>query len=237
MARGSANTLFGPRPPVAAPDRRGIEWGEGHLLGDSKWTGCRTSGVGSRPPGRPARAVCRTVGAGGRCPRVFSSTRVCRTPDVPWTGDRIEPAPHGATPSVPAPGDRPAPLHPPLRGRQRLPARGRPAGRDRRARAPAARPASPTSSCSARPAPARARRPPGWSSGCSARRWSWRRTRRSPPSWPTSSASCCRTTRSSTSSATTTTTSPRRTSRRPTPTSRRTPRSTRRSSGCGTARR
>ena len=45
------------------------------------------------------------------------------------------------------------------------------------------------------------------------------------------------TTRSSTSSATTTTTSPRRTSRRPTPTSRRTPRSTRRSSGCGTRRR
>ena len=43
-------------------------------------------------------------------------------------------------------------------------------------------------------------------------------------------------TRSSTSSRTTTTTSPRRTSRRPTPTSRRTPRSTTRWSGCGTRR-
>jgi len=44
-----------------------------------------------------------------------------------------------------------------------------------------------------------------------------------------------RTTRSSTSAATTTTTSPRRTSRRPTPTSRRTPRSTRTWSGCAHA--
>ena len=60
------------------------------------------------------------------------------------------------------------------------------------------------------------------------------RTRPWPLSWPTSSANCCRTTREYFVSPTTTTTSPRPMSRRRTPISRRTPRSTRRSNGCGT---
>ena len=93
-----------------------------------------------------------------------------------------------------------------------------------------------TPCCSAPPAPASRRRRPGSSSRCSGPRSSWRPTRRWPRSSPTSSASCCPTTPSSTSSRTTTTTSPRRTSRRPTPTSRRTARSTTRSSGCATRR-
>ena len=62
-------------------------------------------------------------------------------------------------------------------------------------------------------------------------------TRPWPPSSTRSSRASSRRTRSSTSSATTTTTSPRPTSPRATPTSRRTPRSTRRSSGCGCRRR
>ena len=54
------------------------------------------------------------------------------------------------------------------------------------------------------------------------------------PAGQRAARAAARTTRSSTSSPTTTTTSPRRTSRRRTPTSRRTPRSTRTSSGCAT---
>ena len=72
------------------------------------------------------------------------------------------------------------------------------------------------------------------SSRCSGPRWCSRPTRPSPRSWPASSGSCSRRTGSSTSSRTTTTTSPRRTCRPPTPTSRRTRRSTTRSTGCAT---
>ena len=70
-----------------------------------------------------------------------------------------------------------------------------------------------------------------------ARRSCCRTTRRSPRSSTASSRASSRTTRSSTSSRTTTTTSRKRTSPRPTRTSRRTRRSTRTSTGCGCARR
>ena len=66
-----------------------------------------------------------------------------------------------------------------------------------------------------------------------ARRWCCRTTRRWRPSSTTSSRSSSRTTPSATSSAITTTTSPKPTSPSATSTSRRTPRSTRRSTGCG----
>ena len=69
-------------------------------------------------------------------------------------------------------------------------------------------------------------------SACSARRWCWRTTRPWPRSCTANSASSFRTMRSSTSSPTTTTTSRKPTCRPPTPTSRRTPRSTSTSSRC-----
>ena len=59
----------------------------------------------------------------------------------------------------------------PFRGHQRLPALRRPAGGDRRARAPGPRRGRATSCCWAPPAPASRRPRPGWSSGCSGRRW------------------------------------------------------------------
>ena len=90
-----------------------------------------------------------------------------------------------------------------------------------------------TSSCSVQPVPASPRPPRGSSRSSSVRRWSWHRTRHWPRSWPTSCETCCRTMRSSTSSRTTTTTNPRPTSRRPTPTSKRTRRSTTTSRDCG----
>ena len=74
------------------------------------------------------------------------------------------------------------------------------------------------------------------SSRSASRRSSSPTTRRWPRSSATSSASSSRRTRSSTSSPTTTTTSPRRTSRRPTSTSRRTRPGTTTSTGCATRR-
>ena len=83
-----------------------------------------------------------------------------------------------------------------------------------------------------------AARPSPWprsSNGCSVLRWCWRTTKRWPPSSVRSSRSFSRTMLSSISSPTTTIISRRHISPTRTPSLRRTPASTRRSTGCATA--